>query len=269
MSGFDLDAVGSRLVIGEIRWSIHYEPACDSTQDLARAAAASGAAQGWTAVTDLQLQGRGRQGRSWSAPAGRALLFSTILQPPIDVLPLLPILAAVAVAGGIEVATEALPDLKWPNDLLLDGKKLGGILLEHPAGSSVILGVGLNINQTAGELPEGATSLAVELGHPVAREGLLAAILNDLGNAYERADREGVDWIVPGWRSRSSMLGKPVTFRRDGLPIRGLAEDVGADGALLVRIADGSRIAIVAGEVERVRLDQGDARETTRRSSQL
>ena len=83
----------------------------------------------------------------------------------------------------------------------------------------------------------------------------MAAILNDLGNAYERADREGVDWILPGWRSRTAMLGKPVTFRRDGVLVRGLAEDVGADGALLVRTADGTRLSIVAGDVELVRPD--------------
>ena len=254
MSHFDLDRVRTRLAIGEIQWSLQYEPACDSTQDSARVAAMQGAGQGWTIVTDFQRGGRGRQGRSWIAPQGQALLFSTVLRPPIDVLPLLPLLAAITVAGGIEVSTAAAPDLKWPNDVLLNGRKLAGILLERPAGPAVVLGVGVNINQSADDLPEGATSLRVELGHPVEREALLAAILNDLANAYDRADREGVDWIVPGWRSRSSMLGRPVTFQRDGALIRGIAEDIGGDGALLVRTADGTRLAVVAGEVERVRL---------------
>ncbi len=252
---FDLALVSSQLATGEIIWSLHYEPACDSTQDLARAAAAGGAEPGWTVTTDLQRRGRGRRGRSWTAPAGQALLFSTVLRPPVDVLPLMPLLAAITVAGGVELSSGAAPELKWPNDVLLNGKKLAGILLERPPGPSLVLGVGLNVNQSASELSEGATSLAVELGHPVAREGLLAAILNDLGNAYERADREGVDWIRPGWRSRTSMLGKPVTFRRDGLLVRGLAEDVDADGALLVRIADGTRVSVVAGDVELVRTE--------------
>jgi BirA family biotin operon repressor/biotin-[acetyl-CoA-carboxylase] ligase len=254
MSPFNLERVAELLDIGEVVWSLHYELACESTQDLARAAAARGAREGWTVVTDLQREGRGRQGRSWIAPAGQALLFSTILWPPVDVLPLLPLLAAVTIAGGIEVSTGAAPDLKWPNDVLLNGHKLAGILLEHPAGSAVILGVGVNVNQSAAELPEGATSLADALGRPVEREALLAAILNDLAGAYERADREGVDWIVPAWRSRSSMLGKPITFQRDGAAVRGLAEDIGDDGALLVRMPDGTRIGVVAGEVERMRL---------------
>jgi len=250
-----LDRVLPRLEAGEVVWRLHYEAACSSTQDLARDAAARGSEQGWTVVTDLQRAGRGRSGRAWVAPAETALLFSTILRPPLDLFPLLPLLAALTVAGGIEVATGAAADLKWPNDVLLNGRKLAGILLERPAGADVVLGVGVNVNQSAAELPEGATSLAAELGHELEREPLLAAILNDLGNAYERADREGVDWIVPGWRSRSSMLGKPVAFQRDGATIRGVAEDLGVDGALLVRLGDGTRVSVIAGEVERLRPD--------------
>ena len=253
MSAIILDRVRAALVGGEVVWKLHYEPSCSSTQDLARAAAADGAEEGWTVVTDLQREGRGRQGRSWVAPPETALLFSTILRPPLDVLPLLPLLAALTIAGGIEVSTGAVPDLKWPNDILLHGKKLAGILLERPAGADVVLGVGVNVNQSRDGLPDGGTSLAVELGHDLEREPLLAAILNDLSNAYERADREGVGWIVPGWRSRSSMLGEAVAFHRDGALIRGVAEDVLEDGALRVRLDDGSRISVIAGEVERVR----------------
>jgi BirA family transcriptional regulator, biotin operon repressor / biotin---[acetyl-CoA-carboxylase] ligase len=255
MSGFAIDRTAASLADGEIHWLLHYEPVCDSTQQLARIAAAAGAAQGWTVVTDEQRQGRGRQGRSWLAPAEEALLVSTILQPPVDVLPLLPLLAGIAVVGGIEVTTGAQPALKWPNDVMLNGKKLAGILLEHPPGPSVILGIGLNVNQSVANLPAEATSLALELRHPVERETLLAAILNDFGNAYERADREGVDWIVPGWRSRGSMLGTPIQFRRDGVMVRGVAEDIDASGALVVRMADGRRVTVVAGEVEQIRAD--------------
>ncbi len=251
----DLERVRTMLVDGEIKWSLRYESSCSSTQDLARTAAAAGADQGWTVITDLQLEGRGRRGRPWIAPDGTALLFSTILHPPVDVLALLPLLAALSVAGGIEVATGVAPELKWPNDVLVNDHKLAGILLEHPGGAAVILGVGVNVNQLATDLPEGATSLYAQTGHSLDREPLLAAILNDLANAYDRADREGVDWIVPGWRSRSSMLGKPVAFQRDGATIRGIAEDLGVDGALLVRLADGTRVSVIAGEVERLRPD--------------
>ena len=256
MTAMVLERVRERLVPGEVIWKLHYEPSSGSTQELARAAAARGAGEGWTVVTDVQREGRGRLGRPWLAPPETALLFSTILRPPLDVLPLLPLLAALAVAGGIEGSTGAVPDLKWPNDVLLNGKKLAGILLERPAGPDVVLGVGLNVNQSPQEVPDGGTSLAIELGYELERESLLAAILNDLGNAYERADREGIAWIVPGWRSRSSMLGEAVAFHRDGKLIRGIAEDVLADGALRVRLEDGAQISVVAGEVERLRTAQ-------------
>jgi BirA family biotin operon repressor/biotin-[acetyl-CoA-carboxylase] ligase len=249
----DLDRIRDLLVEGEIRWRLHYESSCSSTQDLARSAATTGAEQGWTVITDLQLEGRGRRGRPWLAPSGTALLFSTILQPPVDVVGLLPLLAALSVAGGIEVATGVIPELKWPNDVLVNDHKVAGILLEHPGGAAIILGIGVNVNQLAADLPEGATSLLNEMGHSLDREPLLAAILNDLANAYDRADREGVDWIVPGWRSRSSMLGKPIAFQRDGVTVRGVAEDLGVDGALLVRLEDGTRVSVIAGEVERLR----------------
>ncbi len=254
MSGLDVERVSSLLQSGEIRWSLHYEAACESTQDLARAAVVDGVEEGWVVVTDLQRQGRGRQGRTWIAPSGKALLFSVVLRPPIDVIPLMPLLVGLSVAGGIELSTGAAPDLKWPNDVLLNGKKLAGVLLEHPPGPAIIAGIGINVDQQRPELPEGATSLASVLGSAVERERLLAAILNDLGNAYERADRESVKWIVPAWRSRSSMLGNSITFQQNGALVEAVAEDIGDDGALLVRMADGTRVALVAGEVASVRL---------------
>lgn len=253
MSGFQLDRVTSQLIKGEIVWSLHFEPECTSTQDLARGAVAEGVDQGWTIVTDLQRAGRGRQGRTWESPRGEGLLFSIVLRPPIDVLALLPLLAGVTVAGAIEATTGVLADLKWPNDVLVSGKKIAGILLERPPDSAVVLGIGINVNQSPPSLPENATSIATVVGHSLEREGLLAAILNDLNNAYERANRETVEWIVPAWRSRSSMLGQPVVFVRDGAETQAIAEDVGPNGALIVRTSDGTRIELIAGEVERLR----------------
>jgi BirA family transcriptional regulator, biotin operon repressor / biotin---[acetyl-CoA-carboxylase] ligase len=253
VNGFDIEQVKSRLAAGELTWSLRYEPVCSSTQDLARAAAAEGVDQGLVVITDEQHAGRGRLGRAWLAPPGTALLFSVVLRPPVDLIALLPLMAGVVIAGGIESATGARTDLKWPNDVLLSDRKLAGILLEHPAGSAVILGVGVNVSQSVDQLPPGATSLLVDLGRAVDRESLLAAILNDLGNDYERADREGVDWIVPAWRSRSGMLGRPVRVNREGAITQGIAEDIAPDGGLVVRLADGQRLSVVAGEVEQVR----------------
>src|SRR5256885_10594376 len=118
MTAIVLERVRERLVPGEVLRKLHYEPSSSSTQELACAAAARGAGEGWTVVTDVQREGRGRLGRSWLAPPERALLFSTILQPPLDVLPLLPLLAALAVAGGIEGSPGAGAGLKQPKGRL-------------------------------------------------------------------------------------------------------------------------------------------------------
>ena len=254
MSPFSLDRLAVGLLPGEITWSLHFESECESTQDVARAAADAGADEGWTVVTDLQHSGRGRQGHTWIAPAGQALLVSIVLRPAVDVLPKLPLLAGLAVAGGIEASAGVAPDLKWPNDVLLRHQKLAGVLLERPGNAAVMLGIGVNVDQARADLPEGATSLSIELGRPVARERLLAAILNDLSNAYERADREGVQWIVPAWRSRSSMLGQRVRFEYQGTGLEGVAKDISDEGALQVETSDGHRLELVAGEVQRVRL---------------
>lgn len=253
MSRFDTDRLSEWLLPGEITWSLHYEAVCESTQEIARAAAEAGAREGWTVVTDLQRSGRGRQGRAWVAPAEQALLVSVVLQPPIDVLPKLPLLVGLAVAGGIESVAGIAPDLKWPNDVLLGEHKVGGVLLERPASTAVLVGIGVNVNQATADLPESATSLAVALGRSFEREPLLAAILNDLSNAYERADREGVQWIVPGWRSRSSMLGQRVRFEYQGANREGLAAGITEEGALIVETSQG-RLELIAGDVQRVRL---------------
>jgi BirA family biotin operon repressor/biotin-[acetyl-CoA-carboxylase] ligase len=254
MSPFSIDRLADWLQPGELTWSLHFEPVCESTQDLARAAAEDGADEGWTLVTDLQRSGRGRQGHSWVAPAEQALLLSIVLRPAVDVLPKLPLLAGLAVAGGIEAVTRIAPDLKWPNDVLLRDQKVAGILLERPGNAAVMLGIGVNVNQARPDVPEGATSLAIELGHAIERERLLAAILNDLSNAYERADREGVQWIVPAWRSRSSMLGQRLRFHYQGVALEGIAKDISEEGALQVEASDGRRLELIAGEVHRVRL---------------
>jgi BirA family biotin operon repressor/biotin-[acetyl-CoA-carboxylase] ligase len=191
------------------------------------------------------------------AAAERGLLFSAILLPPGELTPLLPLLAGIAVVDGIQSSLPVRLDLKWPNDLLSQGQKLGGILLERPAGQGMILGIGLNVNLLSDQLPPGgeATSLLLLLGAEVPREPLLASILNALDSAYCRLLKEGAQWVPEEWRRRSSMLGQAVTFSQDATSHTGIAEDIGVDGALLVRLKDGRLQRLIAGEVTRVRVD--------------
>lgn len=163
---------------------------CESTQQLLPADAREGA----VAVAEEQSVGRGRLGRSWLAPAGTSLLFSVVLVPrvPTERLPELSLVAGRAVAEAIATATGLEPSLKFPNDVLLGGRKVCGILAEARDGR-VVLGIGINVNQTAAELPAGTetppTSLRLELGAPLARDELLAAVLASLERAYD-------EWLV-------------------------------------------------------------------------
>jgi BirA family biotin operon repressor/biotin-[acetyl-CoA-carboxylase] ligase len=146
--------------------------------------------EGTTAAADHQTQGRGRLGRIWEAPPGRALLFSVLLRPspPMALWPELSLVAGDAVAAVVREETGVEAELGHPNDVLIDGRKLAGILAEASPGR-VVLGIGLNVNQTAGELPAAtpkpATSLAVETGREWPRQQLLATILLELERRYD------------------------------------------------------------------------------------
>jgi BirA family transcriptional regulator, biotin operon repressor / biotin---[acetyl-CoA-carboxylase] ligase len=167
-----------------------YEELCPSTQRLLRPDDPEGA----VAVAEEQSEGRGRLGRSWRAPAGTSVLVSVLLRPAVETprLPELSLVTGGAVAEAIAEATGLDPAIKFPNDVLLGGKKVAGILAEASEGR-VVLGMGVNANQTADQLPEDAqtepTSLRLEHGRPVDRAALLAAILLHVERAYDA-------WIV-------------------------------------------------------------------------
>jgi BirA family biotin operon repressor/biotin-[acetyl-CoA-carboxylase] ligase len=151
----------------------------------------AGDAEGTIAVAEEQSEGRGRLGRNWEAPAGSSILVSVLLVPPVEAprLPELSLVAGGAVAQAIASVTGIQPSIKFPNDVLIEGRKVAGILAESSEGR-VVLGVGVNVNQTKAELPAGTptepTSLRVELGERVDRRVLLAALLRELERAYDR-----------------------------------------------------------------------------------
>ena len=163
-----------------------YEELCPSTQRLLREDDPEGA----VAVAEEQSEGRGRLGRSWQAPAGTSVLVSVLLRPPLEAarLPELSLVAGGAVAQAIADVTGIDPAIKFPNDVLVEGRKVAGILAESSDGR-VVLGIGVNANQTREQLPADAqtepTSLRLELGEPVDRATLLSAILLQLERAYD------------------------------------------------------------------------------------
>jgi BirA family biotin operon repressor/biotin-[acetyl-CoA-carboxylase] ligase len=175
------------LLLGRFGHIYRYEELCASTQRLLAVDDPEGA----IAVAEEQSEGRGRLGRSWHAPRATSVLVSVLLRPAVDPqrLPQLSVVAGGAVADAIGETTGLEPAIKFPNDVLLDGRKVAGILAEAGDGR-VALGIGVNANQTAEQLPADAqtepTSLRVELGRPVDRAALLAAMLLRLERAYER-----------------------------------------------------------------------------------
>jgi BirA family transcriptional regulator, biotin operon repressor / biotin---[acetyl-CoA-carboxylase] ligase len=230
-------------------WAVERYEEVQSTQDVAR----ERLIEGRVIVAAWQRAGRGRHGRPWSAAPGRALLFSAVLRPTVPVAPILPLLAGIAVRDAIAATAGVAAELKWPNDVLTDGAKVAGILVERPPGPFAVLGVGVNANLEAADLPgESATSLLIKAGHPVDLDELLAAILAQLDRWLERAASAGTEIVVKAWRERTQMLGRQVEVVLPDRTVRGIAEDVTGSGALLVRSPRGVE-AFVAGDVRQVR----------------
>jgi BirA family transcriptional regulator, biotin operon repressor / biotin---[acetyl-CoA-carboxylase] ligase len=226
----------------------------DSTQTLAFELAADGAPDGTAVVADSQAAGRGRRGRAWLDEPGASLLVSILIRPRLEAarLPGLSLATGVAVAEALTRAAGVAPRLKWPNDVLLSGRKVAGILLESrldPPGApaTVALGIGINLTQRvfAADIAGRATSVWLASGRRVDRDALLAALLDAVHEWRRRLEREGFAPVRARWRALADALGRPVTV--DG--VGGTAVDVDADGALVIADSEGRRRRVVAGEV--------------------
>jgi BirA family biotin operon repressor/biotin-[acetyl-CoA-carboxylase] ligase len=264
LAPLDGESLGARLEAAGARLGspLHLFQRIGSTSDEAHRLAREGAPHGTAVVAEAQTAGRGRRGRAWSSPEGRNLYLSLILRPVALPPPRAPELTFVAAVAGCQALVDHGVDcrIKWPNDLLFQGKKLGGILTElHATGDridSVIVGIGLNVNLLASELPEEllatATSARQALGRPVDRAGVLVSLLSALGEAERLHQQEGFEAIREAWRARSATLGQQVRVRTTREVLEGEAVDLDLDGALLVRTARGTE-RVVAGDVEQLR----------------
>lgn len=225
-----------------------------STNDLAMAAATSGAPEGVVVAANAQSSGRGRLGRSWASPPGAGLYVSVVLHPSRDALSLVTIAAGVAVAEGIEAATGLRAGVKWPNDVYVGARKLAGILAEAGSSAStehVVLGFGINLQPAAlpPEVAVRATSIEGELGRPVDRGLVLAECLAALAQRYDMLRRGAGDEIVNAWRTRAAQhLGRVVEWDDQPGPRRGVAHDIDSTGALLVRAGD-QIVRVISGDV--------------------
>jgi len=227
-------------MIGERR--VHLE-VTDSTNEQARELAGEGAAHGTLVTAGEQTAGRGRQGRTWTAAPGEALLMSVIVRDLEPRHALLPLMAALAVCEAAEAVADVSCEIKWPNDVWVDRRKLSGILVEaRPAAGWAIVGIGLNtgVREFPEELRETATTL--ELPSPeVALDPLIAAL--DRWLAADQAD------ILTAWRARDALEGSTVRWQNG----EGTARGVDDSGSLLVETAAGEVVALGAGEVHLLR----------------
>jgi len=244
------------LVTVKLGQVVHYFSRVNSTNDVARELARQGADEGTLVVAEEQTDGRGRRGRSWVSPPGTDIFASLILRPNLlpARAPLLTLTTAVAGAEAIRGLTGLPAAIKWPNDLLINGRKVAGILTEMSAEIDtifyVIVGIGINVNTVSFPADIGgiATSLALESGQPFSRRRLLQLFLQQLERWYHTLlDRR--EEVLQRWRELSLTLGREVTVYSPNFTVYGRALNIDQEGALLLETDLGEQVRILSGDV--------------------
>ncbi len=219
--------------------------------------------EGMVVVSEHQTAGRGRLGRQWISPKAKGIWMSILLKPDIPSahIPQLTSVAAATVCLALEKEYLALQDkveIKWPNDILIRGRKVGGILTEMQISGdhvhSVVLGIGLNVSLEMADFPEElrsiATSLSQETGMHLCRERIIAGILNSFESLYVEFLRDkSLGQTLTICRQKSAVIGKEVTLLNQGVGRQAMAMDIGSQGELLVRLDDGQVISVISGEI--------------------
>ncbi|MDD5641636.1 MAG: biotin--[acetyl-CoA-carboxylase] ligase [Syntrophales bacterium] len=264
--GYRLLGVPDKLLPAEIlqglntrylKGPIHHFDSLPSTNDLAKELGSQDAPEGSLVVAESQTKGRGRLGREWDSPPGTGLYVSLLLRPPLPPteMPQITLTTAVAVVRALKRAAGVAPGIKWPNDLLLDGKKLGGILTEMETESGqirhLVVGLGLNVNNREFPPPlnRTATSLVLATGSSFCRRDILRAWLEEFEALYDFFLNQDFGVILDEWREYNVTLGQTVTVRQGPREISGLALEVATDGALLLRQRTGEVVRVTSGEI--------------------
>ena len=251
-----LSLLGKTRIIGR---DIRVFQETTSTNDVIEKLARDGVKEGVVVFAESQTRGRGRLGRKWLSPAKRGLWFSVLLRPSLrpDEITQITVVSATALRRAIHQQTQLSPQIKWPNDILVSGRKTAGILTELNAEvdrvNYVILGIGVDVNLSAAEFPadlkKTATSLRTELGKSLSRADLAVAILRELDEDYVRVCSGQFQAVADEWEKHCGTLGHNVAIRVGDRVIRGRAESLGEEGALLLRTEHGHLERIVGGDV--------------------
>ncbi len=253
--------IRSALTTGTIGKKVFFYPSIDSTNIKAFELARSGEPEGTVVIADAQSNGKGRIGRRWESPPGVNVYTSIILRPdcPPQAAQNLTFLSAVAVAEAVGAVCPGRPTVKWPNDILIDSRKVAGILLEMDSEADrvhfVIAGIGVNVNMKAMMLPDPvrsiATSLAEKSGHEVDRTHFVRTLYASVEKWYKIYLMEGFGPILSAWKGYFDAEGKPVKVISFNRSISGICAGVDESGALLVRDPAGAVVRIISGDAER------------------
>ncbi|MBU1006140.1 MAG: biotin--[acetyl-CoA-carboxylase] ligase [Candidatus Omnitrophica bacterium] len=266
--GYRLVSIPDRLTGIELKWGldtkiigkkIYSYKEASSTNDIAYGMAVSGEREGAVVVAEYQTSGRGRLGRKWVSPGGKGAYFSIILRP--DILPreisAITLLVSLAVAKAVRGITGLPAFIKWPNDILINGKKVCGILTELNGETDkvnfIITGIGININTKVELLPEGASSLAAEKGVAVDRLELVKAILRNIDKYYKIFNGGDTAAIIKEYKKLSAVLDRQVQINYHNKLMSGHVVDVDKEGALILRLDSGFNERILAGDVTMLR----------------
>ncbi|MCU9593679.1 biotin--[acetyl-CoA-carboxylase] ligase [Caldibacillus thermolactis] len=244
----------------EIGRSVYFFESVTSTQKVAKEYAMNGAKHGTLIVADEQTEGRGRMVRKWYSPKGTGIWASFILRPDIQIqhAPQLTLLSAVAVVQAIKKVTHITPEIKWPNDILISGRKVCGILTELQAEEdriqSVILGIGINVNQDkndfSAEIIKKATSLKIELGKTVNRSSLIQSLCYYIEQLLHLYISEGFTPIKSLWETYAVSIGKRISARTVKGTFDGVALGINNEGVLLLKQDNGDIVEIISADID-------------------
>jgi BirA family transcriptional regulator, biotin operon repressor / biotin---[acetyl-CoA-carboxylase] ligase len=258
-SPLDIARITRCLGANRLATTIHYFPEISSTNSYARERAESGAGEGELVVAESQSQGRGRLGRRWESPPFANLYVSILLRPKLSPAHVaqITLMAAVALAEVVEGFVPEKPAIKWPNDILLGGKKLAGILTEAACSAErveyVVLGIGVNLNYACSAMPEEirrrATSVLEAAGRPVQRESFLRRLIQGVERCYGELEQAGFDALAARWEGYFAWRGRRVRVELLDQVTTGTAQGIDRDGALVIVDDGGIAHRILAGDV--------------------
>ncbi len=254
-----IEGIKNCLATRFIGANIYLFDAIDSTNSHAHKLAKEGVQNGTVVLSESQSKGKGRLGRTWFSPSGANIYLSVIIKPqmPSTQITLLTFAAAIAVAKAIRGIAGLDADIKWPNDILIKGKKVAGILSEMDAKSDtirfVVIGIGINVNLDKKDIPselmDKATSIKIESNSAIDRMNLICRVLENLEKWYNLFERNGANDIIKEWKSLAITIGRDVKVQSGNSFIEGRAVDIDENGALLIKDRNGVIQKVLSGDV--------------------